>query len=111
MLTKFVVAFSILALVAAIAGTAPVKGSTYKVTLSQPAVVMGTALKAGEYRLSVRAGTVTFTLDKKSHEIPAKVETNGTKYFSDQVQYEKDRDQVKISEICLGGTTTRLVFK
>ena len=32
MLTKFVVAFSILALVAAMAGTAPVKGPTHKVT-------------------------------------------------------------------------------
>ena len=110
MLTKFIVAFSILALVAAIAGTVPVKGPTHKVLLTQPALVGGTALKAGEYRLSVRNGTVTFTLGKDTHEIPAKVETNGTKYFTDQVQYEKDRDQVKISEICLGGTTTRLVF-
>jgi hypothetical protein len=110
MLTKFVVAFSILALVAAMAGTAPVKGPTHKVTLTQPAVVRGTALKAGEYRLSVRNGTVTFILDKESHDIPAKVETNRTKYFSDEVQYEKDHDQLKISEICLGGTTTRLVF-
>jgi hypothetical protein len=110
MLTKFLVAFSILAIVVAMAGNAPVKGPTYKVTLTQPAVVMGTALKAGEYRISVNAGRVTFTLDKESHEIPAKVETNGRKYLSDQVQYEKDRDQLKISEICLGGTKTRLVF-
>ena len=110
MLTKFVVAFSILALVAAMAGTVPVKGPTHKVLLTQPALVGGTALKAGEYRLSVRNSTVTFTLGKDSHEIPAKVETNATKYFTDQVQYEKDRDQVKISEIGLGGTTTRLVF-
>jgi hypothetical protein len=110
MLTKLVVAFSILALVAAMAGTVPVKALTHKVTLTQPAMVGGTALKAGEYRLSVRNGTVTFTLDKDSHEIPAKVETNAKKYFTDQVQYDGDRDQVKISEICLGGTTTRLVF-
>jgi hypothetical protein len=110
MLTKFIVTFCILALVAAMAGTAPVKATTYKVTLTQPVVVRGTALKAGEYRLVVRAGTVTFTRDKESHEVPVKVETNGTKYFSDQVQYERDRDQVKISEICLGGTKVRLVF-
>ncbi len=110
MLTKLIVAFSILALVAAMAGTVPVKGPTHKVTLTQPAVVMGTSLKAGEYRLTVRPGIVTFTLDKESHEIPAKVETNGTKYFTDQVQYDRDHDQVSISEICLGGTTTRLVF-
>ena len=110
MLTKFFVAFSILALVAAMAGSIPVKGLNYKVTLSQPAVVMGTALKAGEYRLNVTDGKVTFTLDKESHAIPAKIETNGSKYFSDQVRYEQDGDKVKISEICLGGTKTRLVF-
>jgi hypothetical protein len=110
MLTKLVVAFSILALVAAMAGTVPVKGPTHKVTLTQPAVVMGTSLKAGEYRLTVRPGVVTFTLDKESHDIPAKIETNTTKYFTDEVQYDRDHDQVRISEICLGGTTTRLVF-
>ena len=110
MLTKLVVAFSILALIAAMAGTVPVKGPTHKVLLTQPAVVGGTALKAGEYRLSVRLGVVTFTLNKESHEIPAKVETNTTKYFTDEVQYDRDHDQVRISQICLGGTTTRLVF-
>jgi hypothetical protein len=110
MLTKLIVAFSILALVAAMAGTVPVKGPTHKVLLTQTSVVMGTALKAGEYRLIVRPGIVTFILDKESHEIPAKVETNGTKYFTDEVQYDRDHDQVRISEICLGGTTTRLVF-
>ena len=110
MLTKLIVAFSILALIAAMAGTVPVKGSTHKVLHTQPAVLGGTALKAGEYRLSVRPGVVTFTLNKESHEIPAKVETNGTKYFTDEVQYNRDHDQVRISEIGLGGTTTRLVF-
>jgi len=110
MLIKFVVGFSILALVAAVAGSIPVTGSTHKVTLSQPAVVGGTALKSGEYRLSVTAGTVTFMLDKESHAIPAKVETNGSKYDTDQVRYDQDGGKTKISEICLGGTKTRLVF-
>jgi hypothetical protein len=110
MLTKLIVAFSILALAAAMAGTVPVKGLTHHVLLTQPALVGGTALKAGEYRITVRPGMITFTLGKDSHEIPAKIETNATKYFTDQVQFEKDRDQVKVSEICLGGTTTRLVF-
>jgi hypothetical protein len=110
MLTKFVVAFSILALGAAVAGSIPVKGLNYKVTLSQPAVIQGTAFKAGEYRLNVNAGTVTFTLDKESHAIPAKVETNASKYLTDQVRYDQDGDKIKISEICVGGTKTRLVF-
>jgi hypothetical protein len=47
MLTKLAIAFSILALSAAFAGTIPAKASASQVTLSEPAVVNGTALKAG----------------------------------------------------------------
>jgi hypothetical protein len=114
MLTKFVLVFGILALVASVAGTVPAKISTHKVTLTQPAVVLGTTLKAGEYRLNISAGTgagtVTFTLGKESHTVPVKVETNKISYTTDQVQYDQDGDRIKISEICLGGTKTRLVF-
>jgi hypothetical protein len=110
MLTKFVLAFSILALVAATAGSIPVKGFTYRVTLSQPAVIQGTAFKAGEYRVNVNAGTVTFTFEKESRQIPAKIETNKYKFFSDEVRYDQDGDHLKISEICVGGTRTRLLF-
>jgi hypothetical protein len=109
MLTKFVVAFSILALVAAMAGNVP-KGPAYRVTLTQPAVAMGTALKAGEYKVVVSAGIATFIRDKESHEIPVKVETNAKKYATDAVQYDTDRGQVKLAEICVGGTKVRLVF-
>jgi hypothetical protein len=110
MLTKFVLAFTILALAAGMAGTVPAKISTHKVTLTHPAVVLGTQLKAGAYRLDVSAGTVTFTLGKESHTIPAKIETNKIWYTTDQVQYDKVGDRDTISEICLGGTKTRLVF-
>jgi hypothetical protein len=110
MLTKFVLSFVILALAAGMAGTVPAKTPTHKVTLTQSAVVVGTVLKAGEYRLNVNAGTVTFTLDKESQTIPAKVETNAIRYTTDQVQYEQDGNRLKISEICLSGTKTRLVF-
>ena len=109
MLTKFVLAFTILALAAGMAGTVPAKTS-HKVTLAHPAVVLGTQLKAGAYRLDVSAGTVTFTLGKESHTIPAKIETNKIWYTTDQVQYDKVGDRDTISEICLGGTKTRLVF-
>jgi len=109
-LTKFVLAFGILALVATTAGSIPAKGPTYKVTLSQPAVIQGTALKAGEYRVNITAGTVTFTMDKESHPVAAKIETTKNKFFSDEIQYDKDGDHMKISEICVGGTRTRLLF-
>jgi hypothetical protein len=58
MLTKFVLAFRILALVAAFAGYLP---TTAHVTLAQNAVISGTALKAGEYRLLIGDGKVTLS--------------------------------------------------
>jgi hypothetical protein len=111
MLTKFVIAFSILALVAAIAGTIPAKGSATQVTLSEPVVLSGTALKAGDYRLIVNVGKVTFVMNKEGREIAAKVETGDKKYEQNEVQYEHAGNQTTIKQICLGGTKTRVVFK
>lgn len=107
MLTKFVLAFSILALVAAFSGTLP---ATAHVTLAKPAVVDGTALKAGDYRLLIGDGKVTFNIDKQSFDIPAKVETSSKKFDANQVQYDVVRSQTTIQEIDLGGTKTRLIF-
>ena len=110
MLTKFFVAFSILALVAAIAGTVPAKGPVCQVTLTESAVVNGTALKAGDYKVIVNESKVTFVKDKQSQEIPAKVEAGAKKYDQNEVQYEHAGNQTTIKEICLGGTKTRVVF-
>jgi hypothetical protein len=111
MLTKFVLAFGILAVAAASAGSIPTKSPIYKLTLTQPVVVAGTALKAGAYRVVVGEKTVTFTIDGESQTIPAKVEVNRTKYYSDEIQYDKDGNHVTISEIGVGGTKTRLLFQ
>lgn len=110
MLTKFAIAFSILALVTAIAGTIPAKGSTGQVTLSEPALVSGTALKAGNYRLIVNTGKVTFVRDGESREIAATVELVDKKYEQNQIQYEQAGNQNTIKQIRLGGTKTRVVF-
>lgn len=110
MRTKFVAAFCILALAVAFAGNLPVKGLTCHVTLSRPAVVNGTALKPGDYRLTISESNVTFTINKESHEIPAKAETGEKKYETNQVIYQNVGSQTSISEIYLGGTKTRLVF-
>lgn len=107
MLTKFVLAFSILALVAAFAGST---AAVAHVTLTKPAVINGTALKAGDYRLLIGDGKVTFTIDKESHEVAAKIETGAKKFDVNQVQYDAVGSQATIREICLGGTKTRIVF-
>jgi hypothetical protein len=110
MSAKFAVAFSILALVAASAGTVPTKGTTRQVILTESAVIKGTALKAGEYRVNVGDSKVIFTLNKESNEIPAKIETSEKKFDQNQVQYDHVGNQTTIKEICLGGTKTRLIF-
>ena len=109
-MTKFVFAFTILALVAAFAGNPTAKVPVAHVTLTKPAIINGTALKAGDYRLTIETNKVTFLIDKDSREIPAKVETVAKKYDTTEVQYDSVGSQDTITEIRLGGTKTKLRF-
>src|SRR5206468_4283872 len=110
MLKKFVVAFAILALAMATAGTVPVPGSSYKVTLLQPSVVKGNELKAGEYRLTLGVEKVTIINGKQSIEVPVTVESVDKKFETTAIRYMDQGGKASISEIRLGGTKTRLVF-
>ena len=110
MFSKFLVAFAILALVAAFAGTVPVPGSTFRVNLSQPSVVKGSDLKPGEYTVSILADKATFSAGKTNVEAPVKVETSAEKFKATAVRYMTENGKAVISEIRIGGTTTRLLF-
>jgi len=110
MLMKLAVVFCVFALVAAVAGSIPAKGPVYRVTLSEPASVNGTALKPGEYRVAVTAGKATFMLGKESHEVSVKVEEAAKKFDSNRVQFNNENNTNAIKEICVGGTKTRLIF-
>jgi hypothetical protein len=103
MLKRFVLAFAVLALAAASA-------ATYRVTLAQPSVVKGNALKAGDYRLNVQDDKVTIINGKQSVEVPVKIENVEQKYDSTAVRYSDQGGKPTISEIRLGGTKTKLVF-
>ena len=110
MITKFVVAFCVLALAAAVAGSIPAKGLTYRVTLTEPASVNGIVLKPGDYRVTVNANKATFVLGKESNEVSVKIEENTRKFSDNQIQYDRKGDQNVIKFICLGGSKTRLAF-
>ena len=111
MLTKFVVAFCVLALAAGFAGSVPTKTATYHVVLSEPATVNGTvALKAGEYRVTVAGDKVTFQIGKDSKEVAAKVETTEKKFEQNMVQYLELDKKIAVKEICFGGSKTKVVF-
>ena len=110
MLKKFVVAFAILALALAVAGTVPGAGGSYKITLLQPSVVKGNALKAGEYRLNVGTEKVTIVNGKDSIDVPVKIESADKKFETTAIRYTDEGGKATISEIRLGGTKTKLVF-
>ena len=105
MLKRFVLAFAILALAVASAGTVP--GShTYTITLIQPAVVNGTQLKPGDYKLTVEPTKVFIRNGKDVIDIPsAKVESVDNKFDTTALRYTGD----KLAEIRLGGTKTRII--
>ena len=106
MLKKFVLAFAILALVAAIAGTAPSVGNTYRITLLQNSVVKGTELKAGDYRLNVGPEKVTLANGQLSVDMPAKIETVDKKFDVTSIRYTLKDGKQSIAEIRIGGTKT-----
>jgi hypothetical protein len=110
MFTKFVVAFCVLALAAAFAGSIPAKGPSYYVTITEPVSANGIVLKPGEYRVIVNADKATFVLGKEVQEVAVKVEQNAKKFADNQIQYDRKGDRNEIKFICLGGSKTKLLF-
>lgn len=84
--------------------------ASYSVTLFQPSMVSGTELKAGEYKLTIDGGTATMIKGKEKVEAAVKMETADTKFASTSVRYADQGGKMKVQEIRLGGTTTRVVF-
>jgi len=110
MFRKLVLILAAVALLA-FAGTAPT-GGHYKITLMQPAVVQGTVLKAGDYRLLLANSQLTIVADngKNLIQVAVKVETEPTKFDSTTVRLDMSSGKAVLSEIRLGGTRTRLIF-
>ncbi len=105
MLKKFMLAFAILALAAAFAGTVPSVHS-YRITLVQTAVVNGTELKPGEYRLNVDTAKITLVNGKQSVESPAQLESVDQKYDTTAIRYTGKN----IAEIRVGGTKLKILL-
>jgi hypothetical protein len=109
MFNRIVLAFVILALAVATAGTVPGVGS-YHLTLLQPTVVNGTVLKAGEYKLNLANEKVTFVDGKFSIDAHVKVETVEKKFDTTSIRYSDQAGKAVLSEIRIGGTKTKLLF-
>jgi hypothetical protein len=104
MFKKLVLAFAVLSIAAAGAAT------SYKITITQAAVVKGNQLKAGDYRLNVGESNVTIANGKESVQVAVQVENSGQKFDTTAISYTEEAGKQNISEIRIGGTKTRLIF-
>jgi hypothetical protein len=100
---------AVFALIAS-AGTVPV--GHYRITLSQPATVQGTVLKAGDYVLTLKETKLTFISEygKAPVEVTVKLETGEKKFDATSVRLQTSSGSAVVSEIRLGGTKTTLVL-
>jgi hypothetical protein len=103
MTKKLLFVFSTLALAVASA-------ASYRVTFFQPAVINGTELKPGDYKVKVENNKAIIISGRKSIEADVKVETTDTKFNSTSVRYSNGDGKYRVQEIRIGGTNTKLVF-
>jgi hypothetical protein len=90
-------------------GLSVASAKTYQVKLFQDASLNGSDLKAGEYRMEFEDGKVVLRDGRKSVEAPARLETNGQKFGSTSVRMRNEDGKLKITEIRIGGTNTKVV--
>jgi hypothetical protein len=104
MIRKVLLSFAVVAL-AAVAGA-----KSYTVNLYEPAVIGGTELKPGEYKVEVVDQKAVIRNGKMHGEFPVKVENSDSRYNSTSVRFSNGDGRLHIQEIHVGGTTTKLVF-
>jgi len=94
-----------------VAGLAVASARSYTVSLFETAMVGSTELKPGEYKIEVNDQKAVIRRGKVQTESPVKVEEGDTKFDTTVVRYVNDAGgKVRIQEIRLGGTRTKLVF-
>lgn len=104
-MTKTMKCFALFLALALVASAA-----SYNVTFFQPSHIAGTDLKPGDYKLVMDKDKVVIQKGKEKVEATVKVETADTKFSSTSVRYADQNGKMKVTEIRLGGTNTRLIF-
>ncbi len=103
MMKKIALLFVVMALSVAFA-------ETYKVSLWQPALLGGTELKAGNYKVDVTDSKVVFTQGKNAvAESAVRVEKAGQTFNKSLVRFESENGKYRIREIRIGGTNMIVV--
>ena len=94
-----------------VAGLAVASGRCYTVNLFQPSLVGATELKPGQYKIEVSDKKAIIRQGKVQTESSVKVEEGDTRFDTTVVRYVNSADgKVRIQEIRIGGTKTRLLF-
>jgi hypothetical protein len=80
-----------------------------RVTLFQPSTLNGVELKPGEYKIQVEGEKLTLQNGKTKAEAAVKTEQNGEKFNATSIRYTNGDGKMKITEIRIGGTFTKLL--
>lgn len=83
---------------------------SYKVTLTEPSVIAGSAVKPGDYKIVVNGDKATLTSGRTSLEVPVKVQSGSQKFPYTSIEGLHNQGQNVVEDIHVGGTTTTLVF-
>jgi hypothetical protein len=85
-------------------------GNTYRVTLYQESIVGETALKAGEYRMTVENNQLVISNGARKATAAVSVESAGSTYPTTSIRYFNGDGKYRVKEIRIGGTNTKLVL-
>jgi len=98
------------ALTFAILGLAVASAKSYEVTLPQPATLNGAQLQAGTYKVEIVDQKAVLHMGRETREAPVKVEDAGRKYNITSVKLVDNNGKMRLVEIHIGGTSTKLVL-
>ena len=85
--------------------------SNYNLTLSKPALVNGTELKAGEYKVEVNGTKATIKNGKTSVETDVVVDTLPSKSNQSSACCLAEDGKYRLQELRLGGSNLKLTIK
>lgn len=95
---------------ATVALTVASAATNYKLTLFQNSTIGSTELKPGDYKVEMKDNKALVKGGKNVVEADAKLETTNEKYSTTSVRYSNADGKMKIQEIRLGGTNSKIVF-
>jgi hypothetical protein len=84
---------------------------THTITLHAPTHIGSEELKPGKYKMEIQDGKAVITNGKDRVEAPVSLEESEAKFSKDSVRYVDADGKMRVREIRLGGTSTRVVFK